>query len=81
MVTHYLNNKTKTFVGFDRFSSFVLIGNNIDGFVNVDVITFNNYEEAMKVLPGIFNTLEFAGEWDLSFYQVPNNFTIESQYG
>jgi len=81
MVTHYLTNKTKTFDGFDRFSSFVLIGNNIDGFVNVDLIKFNNYEEAMKALPGIFNNLEFGGEWDLSFYQVPENFSIKTQYG
>lgn len=81
MVTHYLTNHTKVFSGFNRFSKFVLIGNNIDGHVNVKVIEFAQFQDAMNELPGIFRVLEFGGEWNLSFYQVPDNFSIKHLYG
>jgi len=81
MINHYLTNKTHFFNGFNRFSSFVLIGNNIDGFVNIDVMEFATYQEAMSIIPGIFSNLKFEGEWNLSFYQVPNDFKIRHQYG
>jgi hypothetical protein len=81
MVTHYLTNQTKIFSGFDRFSKFVLIGNNIDGRVNVWIEKFTNYQEAILALPGIFQNLEYEGEWNLSFYQVPDDFKIKHLYG
>ena len=81
MVTHYLSNQTKIFSGFDRFSRFALIGNNIDGRVNVGVMDFANYLEAISILPGVFSDLKFEGEWNLSFYQVPDDFKIKHLYG
>lgn len=81
MVTHHVSTKSSTFSGFDRFSKFVLIGNNIDGYVNVDVEEFLDFHAATKRLPEIFKTLDFAGEWNVSFYQVPNNWKIALKYG
>jgi len=59
----------------------VLIGNNIDGRVNVGIDEFSNYQEAMAELPGIIRNLEFGGEWNLSFYQIPDDFRIKMLYG
>ena len=43
----------------DKFSKFVLIGNNIDGFVNVNIVEFGNFEEVKFNLPGILGNLRY----------------------
>jgi hypothetical protein len=65
----------------NRFSKFVLIGNNIDGFVNIDVVEFENFDEVKMKLPSIVKSLKFEGEWNLSLYQIPDNFKIKHLYG
>lgn len=80
MITHYLENRIKTFSGFNRFSKFLLIGNKIDGYLNIDVQEFKNFEEVKKELPNLIRTLDFGGEWNLSFYQVPDKFMINLKW-
>ncbi|WP_035759217.1 hypothetical protein [Flavobacterium tegetincola] len=65
----------------DYNSNFVLIGNNIDGSVDVDLIRFNNFEEVKLKLKSILVNLECFGEWDLKLYQVQKNFKISKKYG
>jgi hypothetical protein len=65
----------------DYNSKFILIGNNIDGIVDVDQISFNNFEELKLKLPGILVNIECSGEWDLKLYQVQKNFKISKKYG
>lgn len=66
---------------FNRFSKFALIGNNVDGFVNVRIVEFENFEEVKKKLPSIIKSLKFEGEWNLSLYQIPENLIIKHLYG
>ncbi|GEM_PF-4974528 len=65
----------------DKFSKFVLIGNNIDGFVNVNIVEFANFEEVKFNLPRILMNLRYEGEWNLSLYQIPDNFRVRHLYG
>lgn len=81
MVKHYLNSTLKNVTGFNRFSKFLLIGNKIDGYVNINNIEFENFEQAKTQLPNIIKDLEFGGEWHLSFYQVQNDYAIQKLYG
>lgn len=81
MIQHTVNTKHSKFRRFDRFSKFVLIGNNIDGRVNVWTEEFQNFEEVKQSLPKIFQELDFEGEWTLKLYQVPDNYTIHHRYG
>lgn len=69
------------FRGFNRYSKFILIGNEIDGFLRFDKEIFNSYEEVKEGLPQIINQLEAGGEWALELYQVPENFRIWRKYG
>jgi len=66
---------------YNPFSRFVLIGNNIDGFVNVGIIEFENFEVLKTRLPNIIKNLNFAGEWDLKLYQIPDQLQIKQLYG
>lgn len=81
MISYHLNHSKRKFSKFGRFSKFLLIGNNVDGRVNVGTEVFQNYEEVKRKLPVIFRNLEFEGEWSLKLYQVPDNFSIHHQYG
>jgi len=65
----------------DFNSNFLLIGNNIDGRVDVDIVNFNNFEELKLSLPAILVNLECSGEWNLKLYQVPQQFKIIKKYG
>jgi hypothetical protein len=65
----------------DYNSNFILIGNNIDGNVNLDSITFRDFEDLKLRLPQIFDNLEYFGEWDLKLYQVSNSCQIIKKYG
>lgn len=66
---------------YDRFSKFILIGNKIDGYVSFRFQEFKNYEEAMREMPKIFQAIECAGEWNLEFYQVPNDYKLHKRWG
>lgn len=81
MVNFNLTSNKRKFSRFDRFSKFVLIGNDIDGLVNVDIIEFENYEDVKERLPIIFENLYFEGEWTLHLYQVPEKWTVHNKYG
>jgi hypothetical protein len=65
----------------DYNSNFILIGNNIDGYVSIDSITFAGFEDLKLRLPQIFDNLEYFGEWDLKLYQVCNSSKIIKKYG
>lgn len=65
----------------NRFSRFLLIGNNIDGFVNVDLIVFENFQEVKSLLPNIIENMKFEGEWTLILYQVNGPLKIRHLYG
>lgn len=80
MVTIYTTKELK-YKSFNKFSRFVLIGNNIDGYVDVDMIEFEDFEDVKSRLSDIIESINFAGEWDLKFYQVPDNYNIKLLYG
>lgn len=65
----------------DYNSNFLLIGNNIDGYVSLNIITFRDFDDLKLRLPKIFYDLEYFGEWDLKLYQVANSFKIIKKYG
>ena len=65
----------------DKDSRFVLIGNKIDGFVDVGIVEFKNFNEVKSVLPQIIKTIEFGGEWDLKLYEIPKVLKIKKLYG
>ncbi|MCU0824952.1 MAG: hypothetical protein MUF77_09965 [Leptospira sp.] len=69
------------FRGFNRYSKFILIGNQIDGFLKFDKEVFNSYEDVKEWLPQIIHELEAGGEWALELYQVPDSFRIWRKYG
>jgi|SRR5690554_6657743 len=79
MISNYTTKELR-YKSFNRFSKFVLIGNNVDGYINVNLIEFDNFEKVKKELPHIINTLYFEGEWNLSLYQVPANYKIRYMY-
>lgn len=62
MIRYYHNHTKRRFSKFDRFSKFILIGNNIDGRVNVWIEAFENFEEVKIRLPEIYANLEYEGE-------------------
>jgi hypothetical protein len=83
-------DKTETEIGYeektyartiDKFSKFVLIGNNIDGIVEFSFCEFANFEEVKEKIPQILYELVAFGEWDLILYQVPENYIIKKRYG
>ena len=65
---------------FNKFSKFILIGNNIDGFVNVDMIEFDNFDAVKSMLPNIIKNLHYEGEWDLKLYQINGPLKIRHLY-
>lgn len=65
----------------DKHSKFILIGNNIDGRVQFDFCEFANFKEVKEKLPKILYDIEAWGEWNLSLYQVPENYKIRRKYG
>lgn len=75
-ITYHIDTKTEEFRGFNRFSKFVLVGNSMDGFVNVQLRTFDCFEEVIKSLPRIINDLAFYGKWDICLYQVPSHYRV-----
>ena len=81
MISYYQNHSKRKFSKFDRFSKFLLIGNNIDGRVNVWTEAFENFEKVKSKLPEIFSNLEYEGEWTLKLYQVPDKYAIHHKYG
>lgn len=80
MISHHLTNKVKTVKGFNRFSKFLVIGNNIDGFVNIKQVEFKNWEDFKQRFPDIYQKINFAGEWSLKIYQVPDDYKIKYMY-
>jgi hypothetical protein len=80
-ITHFISNQISHFNGFDRFSKFILIGNQIDGFLNFDMELFDSFSEVKEWLPNIIDQLKEGGEWALELYQVPADFRIRRLYG
>ena len=74
----YCSQNFKRTIDYDL--QFILIGNNIDGFINVDLITFIDFTELKAKMPSILINIEHSGEWDLKLYQVCNSFQIIKKY-
>ena len=66
---------------FNKFSRFILIGNNIDGFVNFDMMEFDNFDAVKSIFPNIIKNLQYEGEWDLKLYQINDPLKIKLLYG
>lgn len=81
MITHSLLNKTKTVTGFNRFSKFLVLGNNIDGMVSIKHEEFENWADFTNRFPDMYKNIDFSGEWSLIIYQVPDDYKIKYQYG
>jgi hypothetical protein len=73
--------KTLKYKYFNRFSKFILIGNNIDGGTSIEFIEFRDFEDVKKRMKKIIEKADYWGEWDLKFYEVPDNYEIEILYG
>jgi hypothetical protein len=73
--------RTLKYKYFDRFSKFVLIGNDIDGFITIDFVEFKDFEDVKKRLKKIIETVQFRGQWDLKFFEVADNYEIEILHG
>ena len=65
----------------DISSKFLLLGNNIDGYVSVKKIEFENFENLKEKLPEILIKLECNGEWNVSLYQITKPYKIIKKYG
>lgn len=79
MISLDIKKESILFNDFDRYSKFLLIGNSINGYVNVKVKEFNCYEEVIQNLPRIINDLAFYGNWDLTLYQVTRVYKLEEK--
>lgn len=77
----FVKFKEKHIKTIDRNSIFVLIGHNIDGFVNVGTVNYQNYEAVKRELHNILRNIRCEGEWDLILYQVPANVGFKRLYG
>lgn len=65
----------------DPSAKYILIGNNIDGFVDFKFFEFDNFESVKEKLFDILTNIECAGEWDIKLYQVAPNYKIKRLYG
>lgn len=65
----------------DFGAKFALIGNNIDGFVGVEVITFATYSDLKEKLPAVLVGLECFGEWNLTLYQYHGTMQMNVVHG
>ena len=81
MITHSLLNKTKTVTGFNRFSKFLVLGNNKDGMVSIKHEEFENWADFTNRFPVMYKNIDFFGEWSLIIYQVPDDYKIKYQFG
>lgn len=81
MIKHYLSTKTKKVTGFNRFSKFVVLGNNIDGMVSIKHEEFENWADFTTRFPEMYKNIDFFGEWSLNIYQVPDDYKLKYKYG
>lgn len=58
-----------------------MVGNNIDGFVAIDIEEFQNFEDLKSRLPLLLSNLECRGEWDVKLYQITKPYRILKKYG
>jgi hypothetical protein len=59
----------------------LLVGNNIDGFVDIDIEEFQNFEDLKSRLPLLLSNLECRGEWNVKLYQITKPYRILKKYG
>jgi hypothetical protein len=76
----YYNEKTYT-CKINKAAKFILIGNNIDGFVEFNFCEFKNFKTVEEELPVILFSLKACGEWDIKLYQVEDSYEIVRKYG
>ena len=69
----------KRSIDFD--AKFLLLGNNIDGFVDIKMEEFENFEDLKSRLPQMLLHLESWGEWELNLYQITKPYRIIRKYG
>lgn len=75
---HYTEKKFKRIK--DKNSTFILIGNNIDGRVDFTFREFTDFKELKGELLEILSNLVCCGEWNISLYQVKKPYTIWKKY-
>jgi hypothetical protein len=76
---YYSERKFKRTI--NKNSTFILIGNNIDGMVDFRFREFKNFKELSDQLLGILSNLKCCGEWDINLYQVKAPYNIWRKYG
>ena len=65
----------------DINAKFLLLGNNIDGYVDIKIEEFKNFEDLKSRLPKMLLNIESWGEWELNLYQITKPFRIIKKYG
>jgi len=76
---YYSERKFKRTI--NKNSTFILIGNDIDGIVDFSFREFDNFNELSDELFGILSNLKCCGEWDINLYQVKKPYRIWQKYG
>ena len=76
---NYSEQSYKRRIDFD--AKFLLLGNNIDGFVDIKMEEFENFEDLKSRLPQLLFDIECWGEWKLALYQITKPFRIIRKYG
>ncbi len=49
---------------------YLLVGQEIDGYVGIGVHEYSKFEELLINLPRLFNNLQAEGEWYISLYEI-----------
>lgn len=62
-------------------SIFLLLGNGIDGWVNIDQHVFASFDELRLDLKSTLKKIEGQGEWRVCLYAVDSDFRITQKYG
>lgn len=65
----------------DPKASFMLVGNAIDGTLNLGIIKYNDFEQLRKRLFIDLSSIEATGEWDVKLYQVQPNTRLHNRWG
>lgn len=62
-------------------AKFILLGNRIDGYLSFNFQEFKDFNEVKEKLFDILYGIECGGEWDISLYQVREDYKIKYKYG
>lgn len=78
-IINFSEQSYKRTINFD--AKFLLVGNNIDGWVDIDFVEFDNFEDLKSKFSNLICNINCTGEWDLKLYEVPNSYILIKKFG